>query len=293
MRVQHEVSLKELRRERKRKRLFARIALAAGIAVALFSGAAVGLRSQYAELNHIIVEGVRVLSDEDIRAFAEETLRGKYAGILPKANIFLFPRRSLRDGIMKTYPRVSDVAVRAVDMRTISIKVTEREPAFLWCGEEAPIGARPPETPCYFADANGFIFDRAPHFSSDVYFEFYGAPFHPKGEKNIVGSYILEPSEFRTIVSFYTKLKELRLRPERFFSRDGAYQIAFSRTDSKSAPRGRLVFEKSESLLGDTIRNLASAFMLKRTERGGEDILNGIEYVDVRFDNKVLFKFRD
>ena len=52
---------------------------------------------------------------------------------------------------------------------------------------------------------------------------------------------------------------------------------------------GRLIFNESQNI-GKLLRNLVAAIEVKESE--GQNIEDGLEYIDVRFSNKVLFKFK-
>lgn len=91
---------------------------------------------------------------EGIEAVALAALEGSALGVLPRSSIFLVPEEDIRARVLDAYPQVQAVSVSATGLTTLSVKALARDDAFVWCGE-SPAARR---ASCYKADAEGLIF---------------------------------------------------------------------------------------------------------------------------------------
>ncbi|HYE23273.1 MAG TPA: hypothetical protein VEA92_02350 [Candidatus Paceibacterota bacterium] len=139
-------SLKE-RRKKQRRVLF----IVLGVLAAVLFAALVYLMWQpFVRINSIATAGPNA---EETRAIAEAALEGTYFYVLPKNSIFIFPEGAMRRKVLDTYPAVTAVAIKRTGFTSISLTNVPRTSAFIWCGATAGTAS-----PCYQADAEGFVF---------------------------------------------------------------------------------------------------------------------------------------
>ncbi|MEK7510987.1 MAG: hypothetical protein AAB582_02025 [Patescibacteria group bacterium] len=91
---------------------------------------------------------------EGIAAVAMKTLEGRMYGLLPRDSIFLIPEKDIRAEVLDAYPQVQAVSISAVGLTTLKVKALTRTNAFVWCGESVSA----PASVCYEADAEGLVF---------------------------------------------------------------------------------------------------------------------------------------
>jgi hypothetical protein len=87
------------------------------------------------------------------RVIAERAIKGTYLYVLPKDSIFIFPEGSIRRQILDAHPAITAVSIKRTGFTAIAIQNVPRTSAFIWCGPSAASSS-----PCYQADAEGFVF---------------------------------------------------------------------------------------------------------------------------------------
>src|SRR3989344_7352122 len=120
-------------RLRKRRR---RVRTTVGLLVSslFWWSSAVGLTYLPAlQINTVVVSGAQTVSSSTIEQFVRERLAGQYGHILPKSDIFLYPKRDISAALKAEYPLLASAEVYAVDFHTIAVALVERSPRALWC----------------------------------------------------------------------------------------------------------------------------------------------------------------
>lgn len=91
---------------------------------------------------------------EGIAVVAKETLEGNQYLVLPRDSIFFIPERDIRARVLKAHPSVQAVSISATGLNSLHIKALTRISSFTWCGESVTM----PADTCYEADAEGLVF---------------------------------------------------------------------------------------------------------------------------------------
>lgn len=232
------------------------------------------------QIKNIIVRGNKVLTEADIKQKAEEELSGKYFHVFPERNVFLYPQKTVEENLITAFPRVASLSANLDAERILTISLIEREPSSLWCGRE--ITEVQADDACAYLDNQGFVFAKAPHFSGNTYFEFYGKGLLPDGDP--VGHNFLSPVSYRHILKVKEGLESFHVHPEKifvaedggaFFTEAGGYGIRFN-------------VDQDVSTLESNIQAVFHSSSWSNTAAGGS-----LEYLDFRFGNKVYYKYRD
>ncbi len=222
----------------------------------------------------IEARGNSVVPGEDIVNMVREEMAGKYLWLFHKDNSFLYPREMIKERILSEQKRISEADVYLDNLASLVVSVTERKPAYLWCG--SGYSQEENKEACFFMDRDGYIFASAPYFSGDVFFEWYG-PTEEKSE-NPIGDRFLPYAEFKKLVSFREAISSLGLKTTRLIAKaDGDYALTLK--DS-----GDILFnsdQEFDALLG----NLDSAI-------GALVSIKALEYVDLRFGNKIFYRYK-
>ena len=272
-----------LRARRRRKR-----AIFALCAVLVSAGAAWGLH--YASylpqfsINSVEVVGAKEISPVLVESFVEAELSEGAYRPLSRKNIFVYPRSALARATEAYFPRISsvDISRESFLAQAIIVTVDERQPFATWCSES---GA------CYLLDDGGFIFTalenyfetgeatttEATHVSTK--YAFTGGL--KDAESSPIGQMFL-PDRFVNARAFLKSLEQTGFLAQKISVDDGE-------DISVSIARG---FAIRASLAGDaetTVRNL-KLVLTSDALRGKEDDLL---YVDLRFGNKVYYKFKE
>jgi cell division septal protein FtsQ len=220
------------------------------------------------------VQGNTTVPKEEILSVVSAELAGTYGFLVPRNNVLVYPHNAIEDALLRSFGRLRQVHIDRLNLNTITVSVTEREPFALWCGEE--IGTDASEESCYFLDEHGIIFAPSPHFTGNVFFKYYG-----KAEEKPVGTQYMTEDRFRALNFFLKSLEEVGYSPGILVYRDETnLEIRFE--------NGTKIFFDSSVNLGTLLNDMQSVLSAEALipENG-----KNLEYVDFRFGNKVYYKF--
>ncbi|MFA6256882.1 MAG: hypothetical protein WCT29_01075 [Candidatus Paceibacterota bacterium] len=232
----------------------------------------------------IETEGNNIVDSQVITSLVENEMAGKYLWLFPKTNVLFYPKDRIKEVLAQEERRLGEITLSVKNNRVLHIKVSEREPLYTWCGESLPISGGE-SSKCFFLDKEGYIFDEAPYFSGDVYFKFYGA----KGVTVLkpTGSYFAQEN-FANLTQFKEAVRELKLNPVALYLKeDGDVELFLSSTVN---PEPMILF-RADANTEDLSENLAAALGTEPLKTKMEKQYPKLEYLDLRFDNKVYSKF--
>jgi cell division septal protein FtsQ len=277
--------LDELRR--KRKKLFWRkVFILVSLFILVFVGLVYGSRNQKINITSIEVAGNKIIDTEIIKNIATEKMTGNYLYFFPKTNFLLYPNRGIKNTLSTEYRRFKNVSIKLENLTTILITVDEREAKYTWCGGEMP--NNDDNIKCYFLDRDGYIFDESPYFSQDVYVRFYGK--NGVNIDNPIGS-SFAPNIFEQLAIFEDSIKKMNLRPKAFLlSEDGDVKMFLPKKETMTTTP-EVIF-KAEANFEKVAENLQSALTTEPLQTEFRDKYISLLYIDLRFDNKVYYKFK-
>ena len=257
-----------LRLRKRRRRL--RVSLLIVLLLAVVGGVCVGLAYIPAlQVQAVAVAGTRTLSPNTLETFARDRLAGTYWYVLPKSNIFLYPKRQIAADLMSAYPVLASADVHANDFQSIAVNVVEREPRALWCEEVR----------CFFMDENGVAYGEAPVFSEPIYLTYKGA----LGGDRLPKQY-LTPAEFQALSALVDAIAQ-KLADEQIqaVSVDTAKDVTVQFVSGFTLrfalqDQGGDVFERF------TLALTADPLATRK--------LSDFEYLDLRFGDKLYYKLR-
>ena len=270
----------------KEKRIIQRIVFTVISFFSLFGLVVWGAHNQNIRIANIHIEGNSAVLDKDIKDRVLLNINDKYLQLFPKDNILIYPKRKIKQDILNAFKRIYYIKINTADLTSIVITVKERDPYALWCGENILNNKRVVSNPCFFMDNTGFVFARAPNFSDDVYFTIYGklqkTSVNQNNLNDPIGQHFLKEKYFTRLMSFRNILLNEGI--------DIAYLVLQDNDDIELhiTTGGKLIFAKEQDI-EKIFHNLVSAIEAKQVN--GENVFNNLEYIDLRFNNKVLFKF--
>jgi cell division septal protein FtsQ len=277
--------LSELKRHRKRAILNKFLFLIFGIA-ATFAFLAYVSRLNSLNISQVQISGNQVLDAEEIKSVVQEQLTGKYLWLFPKTNILYYSKGAIQNILQDKFKRIGSVSLSVKNNQSLQISITERVAKYIWCGSVIAEGK---DSKCYFLDESGYMFDEAPYFSGNVYFKFYGLPAQAGGSDLTLGSYFFKQN-FKQFISFKDTLIGFGLKPAAtYLTNDGDMQIFLS--GGISATSGPKIILKADADFQNVAENLQAALSTEPLKSNFKNKYSKLEYIDLRFGNKVYDKF--
>ena len=168
------------------------------------------------------------------------------------------------------------------------IDIIERTGSFLYCGVNLPEEKLNIGENCYFLNNDGFIFDKAPYFSGNVYFKYYSEL--EGGITNPLGKQMLNTEKFHKLARFIDNVASLGFKPIYIISDlEGTNSLYLNYSENSTIPK--IIF-KNDADLDVILDNFSLAMQKSEFANEINSKYNTLLYIDLRFNNKVLYKFQ-
>jgi predicted nucleic acid-binding Zn ribbon protein len=239
-------------------------------------------------INKIAVTGTRIINVSDVERSSRDIMSGKYLYLFSKSNIFIYPKNAIYKSLLKDFPRIENLSIRHEGFNSISIDIRERAGSYLYCGSNIPASQQDIGENCYFINTDGYVFDKAPYFSGNVYFKYY----IKADSENIdpLGKQIIDKEHFHRLARFIDGLDSLGFVPTHMLVENEKGTVYLSSKDGDTTPE--IIF-KDDSDLDSILGNLSSSMTKPEFANEIRTKYSTLLYIDLRFDNKVVYKFKD
>lgn len=271
------------KRERRQKLL-----RSAGVALCvLFIGGlgAWALHQDAVRIHRVSVEGNAVIASSTLSSIVSKSLAGSYAFLVPKDTVLFYPRKEIVAQVLSSYPRLETAEAKTEHFDTLVLSVKERASKFVWCGSSAADKEADPVPMCYFADDSGYIFDRAPSFSNPVFFEVESPLVNEFGalrSGNPIGNFILSKESLKKIAVFKDRLSVAGIETRALRVLPGEdYELRIK-------TGGKIIFNGKQNF-DIVLENLSAALGVSDLNKAIDGA--SLQYIDLRFGNKVFYKF--
>lgn len=237
-------------------------------------------------IKDVVINGTNIINWGEVETVVRNDISGKYLYLFSKSNSFIYPRNKIKKDLKKKFPRIEEIEVSTDGLNTITLNIKERIGTYLYCGETIPYDTVDVGENCFFVNQEGYIFDKAPYFSGDIYFKYY-LSLEEKGD--LKGRYLMEKEDFFRITSFVDNIESLGLKPVYIvIENDGLHSLYLEHKPTSISPK--IIFRKEESL-DKIFENLSIAMKEKEFANEINSKYDKLLYIDLRFKNKVLYKF--
>jgi len=264
--------------ERMRRQLLLRLSVSVVVIIILVSFGSWFLHRPSLQIHEIVIHGNSVISDSDLKKITKEVLEGKYFFLFPRTNTFIYPEKEIETSVLSSFRQIESVDLVRTNFQTLSMEVEEQSPYALWCFQEI-LETEKVQDICYFLNREGLVFSKAPNFTGNVFFRFYG----DLDDTDPIGKYYLKVNnEFNRASVLIDSITSLSIVPielhplgeddMELYMDDGS-KVLFTR-------------KQSSSEVLDNLKVVLESEIFKDKERGD------IEYIDLRFGNKVYFKLK-
>ena len=243
----------------------------------------------------IETENSVVFSNErDILSKADEAMSRRILGVLPGKNILFIPKKKVASVILDGHFSIEDVIVAREGWNTVSIVAKERTIYGAWCERETA-----PDTDlnylsaplCYYIDDGGFAF--AGKNSQDPLgvsvINFVG-----ETRGGLPGGNVLEAADFSRVRDFIEGVRGMGFEPISVYI-DGAnyFELSLKDRDSplETQKNGRIIADFSRDI-SIQLQNLDLIRLEKKIAPNESDWGKILDYIDVRFEDKVYYKMK-
>ena len=278
--------IREIREKRKR-RVRMRFLIGSIASLVIIGSIVFIAQTHQLQIQSVVVRGNYIVSGDDVKQVVNATLAEKYAWIVPKSNVLVYPEKALRAEIAAQFPRFETIHLHRENWSTLVIDVTERKNVYLWC-DKLPRDAKDGLANCYYVDDHGYVFSRSPSFSGTVYFVFYGTYGWQEGDSP-VGKTLFDDTYFKNVIRFKEGLATHDLTPYGFITYATGVS-AFMLSPSMDDSRQKVVFTTSQDL-PTVFSNLELALSSPDLQKQLHDDFDTLQYLDLRYDKKVYYKF--
>ncbi len=273
----------------KRKRSRVRFGTVMGVLfVALLVTVTLLTRLNRIQILHVDVTGNQVIDSEVIAARVQADMAGHYGYIVPRKNAFLYPKQKIIADLYSSFPRLKNISVYRTSLHTVLVTVTEERGSALWCGTSiSPIDYT---APCYFTDDNGTIIDLAPSYSGNVYPRFFGGTLSGPAAGQPLGDTFIPESSYAKLLAFDESVSDLGFSIKAISIGQDDEDIFVLDLDGTNTAELRF---KADDDYATLLANFKAA--LGKSELSGQlaSDKSNLEYFDLRFTNKVYYKFSD
>lgn len=268
------LSHEEYLRKKRNKKLF-RYGLVVFVFISLLALISYISHRPQIRISKVELSGGVLVTQPDVERESLQYMNGSYLWLFPRNNTFLYSNSGLEKYLKESFKRIDTINIVRKDFKTLSVDIKERKPVAMWCGDV------PSDTEeCYFMDQNSTIFAKAPNFSGDAYFKFYGPV---SGDNPIGREYMASTTEFMEISYFILKTKEILLRPQYMVDKSNGEFSLFI------AGEGEVMFDM-KAPLSITVQNLEA--LLRTPALVFASGVLPIEYIDLRYGNKLFYKLK-
>jgi len=283
------LEMKKKRRSRLRLRVF--LWLLAGILFIV--GLSYLSKLPAMRIEHVVISGNSTLDTGDLLHAVQDELFGNYFGLFSKQNGLIYPKEKIQAHLLDTFKRLEGATITLSDLHTLYVAVSERDARYLWCGHDFDETAgESSSVQCYYLDANGYIFSEAPYFSGNAFFKFYGTGLFNRSISPI-GQEFLSRDDFSKLLAFRDRIQSFGLTPYGILLEpNGEYALYIAPLSSDRMIHTKIMFNQKNDL--DTIAdNLATALATEPFASDFKKKFDTLLYIDLRFTNKVYYKFAE
>lgn len=234
------------------------------------------LFSPFLEINNVQIQGTHELSYEKVKQSVNSFLSEKHYQILPKNNLIIASESALQSRLENDFKKISTVEIKKVFPNALIISITERKALLIWCSGDR----------CFLADEKGIAYAPADFASPEVK-ENNLIVIHDQSQTEVTSERsVLNPAFANFLVEFRTKAEDiLELNIDYNFDTPQAISGDFTAlTDEgwKIDLNAALGEEKEIAMLRIVL-----------DQNIDKDKRKELEYVDLRTEGKVYYKFKD
>lgn len=231
------------------------------------------------------VAGLQTLSSEEVMGAVRADLAGTYFFLIPRDSYFFVSGAYLEERLKKQFSRIAEVAVKKTTGQPLSVTITERSVWGIVCEKANSVGGSQEVLPvqekktdaCFYIDRSGTAFEDVSSFAGSLFPVIY------KEEPGMLGQIAVAPAD----VEFFESSRD--------FLHLASGLSLFSMESQKTSPNDmHLYLKEGWELIVPRDKSPEEWTHVLDVLLSGEikDRKKDLLYVDLRFGNKVFYKFR-
>ena len=266
----------EKQEEKVPNKLFSKIIFRFVLLVFLGSVTYVLFFSPFLEIKKVDLEGIVELNYDDVYGKIGEILNKKDFRFISRSNLILLPSDRIKVQLQNDFKKISGVEIKKIFPDSVIVKIIERKALLMWCSAG----------PCYIVDENGYAYTWADFESEEVKQNNLLSIVDNSGKSFPAGEKILDEDYIKFVISLKDELeKETEIKITNEYH-----------TDSKMAEEVRVKTEEGWEIFFSTALPMEDSIQTLKTflekEMADKD-KSKLEYVDLRAENKVYYKFKN
>lgn len=249
-------------------------------------------------IHDIVIVGTDTTISKEAKQVASRELEGKYLGLFYKDNIFVFPRKSIMQGIINISPKIATVKIQRYGWQAISIIITEKSPQAIVCAglpdEMNAWFVSEYRGACYWADENGFVYEKTSSKNETKYNKYFIPDIDVLVGDSFQAKFATSTQEFVLLQDFYDEIRKNGIYPQAILMKDNReYELYILNPNHSFASDEKslaVVYFNTSNSLSEQASNLVSFWksMLDKTRSSGENI--SFEHIDIRYGSNVSYR---
>lgn len=256
-------------------------AVMGGVAVLfIMAGVIVSLRVDALRIHKVSVSGTRSLNPQDIQKEITSTLEGSYlAGLVPYRFLLASPVQQISSRIKEVFPLIAEVNIKKVFPDELDITVRERDLFGILCNDRMKNASADEHTDaeCAYVDTDGITYQRSPISSG-----FLITKISTDASSTPVGDQLIERAIIERMTLLKRELPAVGVEPVRY-----ELMSAIPHEIHVITNEGFALMVKD----GDDVVNMMRVLKAVLEKEIGSRRKN-LSYIDLRFGNKVFYKFK-
>lgn len=279
--LKNRYSSSQLAKKKKRRKIFRAILLVTFI-LSVFGGIVFWFNHPVLNISSFEISAVEFANKDDIHKEVNQILNDKKFFLFSNKNIFFLPKTKIREALINSNHSIQGVSMRILKFDLLEINITEYSYSGKWCGnsKEEEID------PCYLLNKEGQIFAKEKALDKKNTLTFFSPLIEfekqEELESNILGKQYLPVETFKNIVTFAEYLPEFDIHVKEIVTKD-------NETFSVITTEDLLLMIDYQDQAQEILNNLKTVI---ETEEINEAQLSNLEYIDLRFGNKVYYKIK-
>jgi cell division septal protein FtsQ len=261
-----------VRVRRRRTRIIGSCLVVSFLASGAFAASYVSYLPQYS-VRSVDVQGSQIVPADLIADYAESLIYNGSHAFFSRADILLYPKALIEKDIPLEFPRIRSATVSRASLlsNTITISVVERKPFALWCAGNGN---------CYDMDQNGFVYAQDSVNASTSENVTFSGGIATTSLADPIGQ-TFAPGHTLGLIAFLQQLSQSGFTPL------GA-EVQSDQDFSVPLSQGFAVYASFGEDAGTLVNNLQ--LVLSSDAIAGQ--AQNLEYVDLRFGDKVYYKLK-